>query len=100
MHKNNNYVIRRLDKQKFWLLWGEYCLKPIHLEYYGYIKKGVSKLTPVEEDCRFSKAVTNSGGPEEYKHATLRNLHKSAREWVETQEVKRSRNPEDNRDPC
>ena len=98
--KNNNYVIRRSDKQKFWLLWGEYCLKHSHLEYYGYIKNGVSELTPVEEDRRFSKAVTSSGGLEEYKHATLRNLHKSARESVETQEVKRFRNPEDYRDPC
>ena len=31
--KNNNYVIRRSDKQKFWLLWGEHCLKNGHLEH-------------------------------------------------------------------
>ena len=87
-----------MDKQKFWLLWGEYCLKHSHLEYYGYIKNGVGELTPVEEDCRFSQAVTNSGGLEEYKCATLGNLRKSEREWFETEEVKRLCNHEDYRD--
>ena len=96
--KNNNYVIRRSDKQKFWLLWGEYCLKYGHLEHYGYIKNGVSELTPAEEDRRFSKAVTNSGGLEEYKRAALRNLRRSVRDWVKTQEVKAFRSPEDFRD--
>ena len=96
--KNNNYVIRRSDKQKFWLLWGEYCLKHSHLEYYGYIKNGISELTQAEEDRKFSKAVTNSGGLEEYKHVTLRNLRRSARDWVRTQEAKEFRNPEDFRD--
>ena len=85
--KNNNYIIRRSDKQKFWLLWSEYCLKHGHLEHYGYVKNGVSKLTPAEEDRRFSKAVTNSGGLGEYKRATLRNLRRSAGDWVKTQEA-------------
>ena len=97
--KNNNYVIRKSDKCQFWLLWGEYCLKQSHLGHYGYIKNGVSELTPAEEDRRFSKVVTNSGGLEEYKRATLRNLCRSARDWVKTQEVKMLPNPEDFRDP-
>ena len=52
--KNNIYVIRRSGKQKFWLLWGEYCIKHGHLEHYGYVKDGVSELTPAAEDRRFS----------------------------------------------
>ena len=60
---------------------------------------GVSELTPAEEDHRFSKAVTNNGGLEEYKCATLRNLLRSARDWVKTQEVKAFHNPQDFRDP-
>ena len=53
----------------------------------------------MEEDRRFSKAVTNNGGLEEYKRTTLRNLRRSVRDWVKTQEVKAFRSPEDFRDP-
>ena len=53
----------------------------------------------MEEDRRFSKAVTNNGRLEEYKRATLRNLGRSVRDWVKTQEAKAFHNPEDFRDP-
>ena len=99
LYYNGSPYIIRSDKQKFWLLWGEYCLKHGHLERYGYVKNGVSELTPAEEDRRFSKAVTNSGGLEEYKPSALRNLCRSVRDWVKTQEAKEFRNPEEFRDP-